>query len=114
MKKINTTIISLAQVKHILSKLDLEEADQIQKRTFDYVKNFPECDYKTMDKAAKDLASSDYVTLEQAYEILNINPKTIPEMISKGADNLILGSSSLFDKNNSITKNFERLPLPNF
>ena len=39
----------------------------------------------------------------------NVNPKTIPEMILKGADNLILGSSSLFDKNNSITKNFEKI-----
>ena len=80
MKKPNTVIISIAQVKDILSKLDLEEADQIQKRTFDYVKNFPECDYKVIDKAAKELASSDYVTLEQAYEILNVNPKTIPEV----------------------------------
>ena len=80
MKKTNTVIISIAQVKDILSKLDLEEADQIQKRTFDYVKNFPECDYKVIDKAAKELASSDYVTLEQAYEILNVNPRTIPEL----------------------------------
>ena len=36
MKKLNTTIISIAQVKDILSNLDLEDADQIQKRTFDY------------------------------------------------------------------------------
>ena len=40
----------------------------------------------------------------------NVNSKTIPEMILKGADNLILGSSSLFDKKNSITKNFEKNP----
>ncbi len=39
----------------------------------------------------------------------NVNPKTIPDMILKGADNLILGSSSLFDKRNSITKNFENI-----
>ena len=80
MKKTNSTIISIAQVKDILSKLELEEADQIQKRTFDYVKNFPDCDYKKIDKAAKELSSSDYVTLEQAYEILNVNPQTIPEL----------------------------------
>ena len=80
MNKKNSTIISIAQVKDILSKLELEEADQIQKRTFDYVKNFPDCDYKKIDKAAKELSSSDYVTLEQAYEILNVNPQTIPEL----------------------------------
>ena len=39
----------------------------------------------------------------------NVNPTTIPEMIKKGADNLILGSSGLFDKNNSIKKNFEKI-----
>ena len=42
----------------------------------------------------------------------NVNPKTIPEMILKGADNLILGSSSLFDKKKSITKNFEKIINP--
>ena len=39
----------------------------------------------------------------------NVNPSTIPEMILKGADNLILGSSGLFDKKNSIKKNFEKI-----
>ena len=39
----------------------------------------------------------------------NVNPDTIPEMIKKGADNLILGSSGLFNKQFSISKNFERI-----
>ena len=39
----------------------------------------------------------------------NVNPGTIPEMILKGADNLILGSSGLFDKKNPISKNFEKI-----
>ena len=39
----------------------------------------------------------------------NVNSNTIPEMILKGADNLILGSSGLFDKKNSISKNFEKI-----
>ncbi|MBH58969.1 MAG: RNA polymerase Rpb4 [Thaumarchaeota archaeon] len=80
MNKKKSTIISVAQVKDILAKLDLDDADQIQKRTFDYVKNFPDSDYKKIDKAAKELSSSEYVTLEQAYEILNVNPQTIPEL----------------------------------
>ncbi|HIC84368.1 MAG TPA: RNA polymerase Rpb4 [Nitrososphaerales archaeon] len=105
MKKTNTTIISLAQVRDILSKLDLEDADQIQKRTFDYVKNFPECDYKTIDKAAKELASSDYVTLEQAYEILNVNPQTIPELrVFTSAWKKLIPTEEL-DKILSITQN---------
>ena len=32
-----STIISLSEVKDILSKLDITNADQIQKRTYDYV-----------------------------------------------------------------------------
>ena len=39
----------------------------------------------------------------------NVNPDTIPEMVKKGADNLILGSSGLFNKQFSISKNFERI-----
>ena len=101
MKKINTTIISLAQVRDILSKLDLEDADQIQKRTFDYVKKFPECDYKTIDKSAKELASSDYVTLEQAY----VNPQTIPELrVFTSAWKKLIPTEEL-DKILSITQN---------
>lgn len=80
MKNKKVTIISLSQVKDILSKLDLENADHIQKRTFDYVKNFPDSDYKKINEAAKKIADSDYVNLEQAYEILNINPQTIAEL----------------------------------
>ena len=38
------------------------------------------CVQAATDKAAKELSSSDYVTLEQAYEILNVNPQTIPEL----------------------------------
>ena len=80
MNKKKSTIISVAQVKDILAKLDLDDADQIQKRTFDYVKNFPDSDYKKIDQAAKEFSASEYVTLEQAYEMLNVNPQTIPEL----------------------------------
>ena len=49
MKQKKVTVISLAEVKTILSKLDLEEADQIQKRTLDYVKGFPDSTTKKVD-----------------------------------------------------------------
>ena len=39
----------------------------------------------------------------------NVNPETIPSMISKGADNLILGSSGLFNKQFTISKNFDKI-----
>ncbi len=39
----------------------------------------------------------------------NVNSITIPEMIQNGADNLILGSSGLFNKKFTISENFERI-----
>ena len=80
MKQKKVTVISLAEVKTILSKLDLEEADQIQKRTLDYVKGFPDSTTKKVDWAAKKIAELGSISLEDAYEILNICPKTIPEL----------------------------------
>ena len=80
MKQKKVTVISLAEVKAILSKLDLEEADQIQKRTLDYVKGFPDSNPKKIDSAAEKIAELGSISLEDAYEILNICPKTIPEL----------------------------------
>ena len=80
MKEKKVTVISLAEVKAILSKLDLEEADQIQKRTLDYVKGFPDSNPKKIDSAAEKIAELGSISLEDAYEILNICPKTIPEL----------------------------------
>lgn len=39
----------------------------------------------------------------------NVNSATITEMIQNGADNLILGSSGLFNKKFSITENFNKI-----
>ena len=39
----------------------------------------------------------------------NVNSTTIPEMIQNGADNLILGSSGLFNKKFTISENFKKI-----
>ena len=66
MKQKKVTVISLAEVKAILSKLDLEEADQIQKRTLDYVKGFPDSTPNIVDSAAKKIADLGSICLEDA------------------------------------------------
>ena len=39
----------------------------------------------------------------------NVNTKTVPDMISNGANNLILGSSGLFNSQRSITENLNMI-----
>ena len=39
----------------------------------------------------------------------NVNAKTIPEMVAAGADILVLGSSGLFTKSQSIKENVQKL-----
>ena len=75
-----STIISLSEVKDILSKLDITNADQIQKRTYDYVIKFSTPDKKKFKKASEKIVALGYLNLEEAYQILNINPKTLPEL----------------------------------
>ena len=48
-----STIISLSEVKDILSKLDITNADHIQKRSYDYVIKFSTPDKKKFKKACE-------------------------------------------------------------
>ena len=59
-----------------------------------------------LDKMLKDMNLRNKISISVDG---NVNPETIPQMISKGADNLILGSSGLFKKQFSISKNFEKV-----
>lgn len=74
------TVISLSEVKDILSKLDITNADQIQKRTYDYVIKFSTPDTRKLKKASEKIVALGYLNLEEAHQILNVNPKTIPEL----------------------------------
>jgi|TARA_B100001750_G_C15218208_1_gene451875 DNA-directed RNA polymerase subunit F len=75
-----TTIISLSEVKDILSKLDITNADQIQKRTYDYINKFTTADTKKFKKASEKIVTLGYLNIEEAYQILNVNPKSLPEL----------------------------------
>lgn len=74
------TVISLSEVKDILSKLDITNADQIQKRTYDYVIKFSTPDTRKLKKTSEKIVALGYLNLEEAHQILNVNPKTIPEL----------------------------------
>jgi len=75
-------MISLPEVKEILSEGNLESLDQIQRWTFDYVSKFAKIEPKAAKKMKHDLTSQCGLTEEEAVEIINIMPKSLPELRS--------------------------------
>ena len=75
-------MISLPEVKEILSKNDVESMDQIQRWTYDYVAKFAKIEPKTAKKMKHDLINQCGLTEEEAVEIINILPKSLPELRS--------------------------------
>jgi len=75
-------MISLPEVKEILSEGNLESLDQIQRWTFDYVSKFAKIEPKAAKKMKQDLINQCGLTEEEAVEIVNIQPKSLPELRS--------------------------------
>ena len=70
-------MISLSEVKEILSEGDLESLDQIQRWTFDYVSKFAKIEPKAAKKMKQDLTSQCGLTEVEAVEIINIHAQVI-------------------------------------
>ena len=75
-------MISLPEVKEILSEGNPESLDQIQRWTFDYVSKFAKIEPKAAKKMKQDLINQCSLTEEEATEIVNIQPKSLPELRS--------------------------------
>ena len=75
-------MISLPEVKEILSEGNLESMDQIQRWTHDYVSKFSKVEPKTAKKMKSDLINQCGLTEEEAVEIINILPRSLPELRS--------------------------------
>ena len=75
-------MISLPEVKEILSEGNLEEMDQIQRWTFDYASKFAKIEPKAAKKMKQEITSKCGLTEEEAVEIINILPKSLPELRS--------------------------------
>jgi len=75
-------MISLPEVKEILSEGNPESLDQIQRWTFDYVSKFAKIEPKAAKKMKQDLINQCGLTEEEAAEIVNIQPKSLPELRS--------------------------------
>ena len=79
---VKKTMVSLPEVREILSKTDIESMDQIQRWTFDYVSKFAKIEPKAAKKMKHDLINQCGLTEEEAVEIINILPKSLPELRS--------------------------------
>ena len=79
---IKKRMVSLAEVKEILEKQDPESLDQIQRWTYDYVSKFAKIEPKVAKKMKQELISQCGLTEEEAVEIVNVLPKSLPELRS--------------------------------
>jgi len=70
-------MISLPEVKEILSEGNPESLDQIQRWTFDYVSKFAKIEPITAKKMKQELTSQCGLTEEEAVEIINIHAQVI-------------------------------------
>ena len=77
---VKKTMVSLPEVKEILSKTDIESMDQIQRWTHDYVSKFAKIEPKAAKKMKHDLINQCGLTEDEAVEIINILPKSLPEL----------------------------------
>ena len=80
LNEVKKTVISISEAKNILEKIDIEKADQIQKRTLDYVSKFSKTTPEKAKKIREKLIKECSLTDEEATELINVMPKSIEEM----------------------------------
>jgi len=73
-------VLSIPEANQILQKLNVEKADQIQKRTLDYTSKFSRVSPEAAKKLRKELMDETGLTEEEAVEVINISPKTVEEL----------------------------------
>lgn len=79
-EKARRTIVSVAEAKEILEKLDPERSDQIQKRSLDYATKFAKLTPSQAKAARRRLVTECKLTEEEAAELVNIMPKSLEEL----------------------------------
>ncbi len=73
-------LITIDEAKDILSKIDPEKTDQIQKRTMDYLSKFSKLEPDKARRMRKALVDETGLTVEEATELVNIMPKSQEEL----------------------------------
>jgi len=88
-------MITLSEVKRILSEKRPDEMDQIQRWTFDYVTKFSKISPEAAEKLTNQLMKECEFTEEETVELVNIMPKSLEELrtFTFGWKKLILTST---------------------
>jgi DNA-directed RNA polymerase subunit F len=73
-------ILSLAEAQQVMAKIDVEKADQIQKRTLDYAAKFSKSTPDSARKMRKQLETDCGLSSEESAEVVNTMPKSIEEL----------------------------------
>jgi DNA-directed RNA polymerase subunit F len=89
-------MITLPSVKEILEAKKVDEMDQIQRWTYDYVNKFSKISRKQAQKLVSELVTQCGLTEEEAVEVVNILPSSLEEIraFTFGWKKLILTSTS--------------------
>jgi DNA-directed RNA polymerase subunit F len=72
--------LTLSEAHQILEKIDVEKADQIQKRTLDYTSKFAKSTPDAARKLKKQIETDCGLSEGEATEVINIMPKSIEEL----------------------------------
>lgn len=73
-------LLTLSEAHQILEKIDVEKADQIQKRTLDYASKFAKVSAESAKKLRKQLENDCGLSAEESVEVVNIMPKSLEEL----------------------------------
>ena len=79
-EKATKKLMTIPEANQILQKIDLEKADQIQKRTLDYTTKFSKVTAEVAKKLRKELETECGLSEEESVEVVNIMPKSIEEL----------------------------------
>ena len=89
-------VVTLPDVKEILEIKQVDEMDQIQRWTNDYVNKFSKITRKQAQKLVRELVNECGLTEDEAVELVNILPSSLEEIraFTFGWKKLILTSTS--------------------
>ena len=79
-EKTEKKLLTIPEANQILSKIDVEKADQIQKRTMDFTTKFSKVQADAAKKLRKELETECGLSEEEAVELVNIMPKSVEEL----------------------------------
>lgn len=79
-EKATKKLLTIPEAHQMLQKIDVEKADQIQKRTLDYTTKFSKVTPEAAKKLRKELEDECGLSEEEAVEVINVMPKSIEEL----------------------------------